>query len=154
MKVQDQTQCPIMCRKRINQVEYSTKWVNEDPPGFKIIINDKGKFTNSYEIFIIIIYHYKNAKIGCGHLKIFIIQTTEPEKLKFTWELPGPWGSDRATIGETFLIFICIGKLFENLLLKNHPARKAQLYIWILLEFSADWSLLKSWLLGGRVGPQ
>ena len=78
--------------------------------------------------------NYKNAKIGCGHLKIFFIQTTEPEKLKFTWELPGPWGSDRATIGETFLIFICIGKLFENLLLKNHPARKAQILNLVQIE--------------------
>jgi hypothetical protein len=28
--------------------------------------------------------NYKNAKRGCGHLKIFFSRSTRPEKLEFT----------------------------------------------------------------------
>jgi hypothetical protein len=44
--------------------------------------------------------NHKNAKIGCGHLKIFLSRTTWPEKLKYAlklsdilWNHFKSWGS-------------------------------------------------------------
>jgi hypothetical protein len=73
-------------------------------------------------------------------LKIFFSRTTEPGKFKFIWKLAdivqiqvcsnhGPWGSGGATIGETIFACVYIGKMFKNLLLKNHRARKVQMYM-------------------------
>jgi hypothetical protein len=63
--------------------------------------------------------------------KIFKNENNEPKMFKLTWKLPdivqiqvcsnhGPQGSIGATIGETIFTCVYIGKIFKNLLLKNH----------------------------------
>jgi hypothetical protein len=64
------------------------------------------------------------TKIVRGHLKIVFSRTTWPDNLKFTWKLPdvvqiqicssnhGLRGSGWATIGETVLLCVHIGKIF------------------------------------------
>jgi hypothetical protein len=52
--------------------------------------------------------NHTNAKIGLGHLKIFL-RTTEPEELIFTCKVQvcsnhGPWGSLGTTIEENIYI--------------------------------------------------
>jgi hypothetical protein len=75
--------------------------------------------------------NYKNAKKGWVHLKIFFSRTTGPGKFKFTRKLPDivqiqdcsnycPQGSGGATVGENIFTCVYIGKMFKNLLLKNH----------------------------------
>ena len=70
-------------------------------------------------------------------LKIFS-RTTGPEKLKSIWKLPDvkeiqvcsthdSRGYDGATIGDQSFTYDYIGKIFENLLLKNHWTRKAEI---------------------------
>ena len=70
-------------------------------------------------------------------LKIFFSRTTGPGKLRFMWKLPDiveiqvcsnhdPWWYDGATIGDQSLTYDYNGKIFKNLLLKNHWARKAE----------------------------
>jgi hypothetical protein len=41
----------------------------------------------------------------------------------------GPQGSGGATIEEIIFACVYIGKMFKNLLLKNHRARKVQMYM-------------------------
>ena len=95
-------------------------------------------------------------------LKIFFSRTTGQGKLRFTWKLPDieeiqvcsnhdPWGYDGATIRDQSFTYDYIGKIFKNLLLKNHWARKAEIYMeasW----YSGDSSLFKSWPLGVQWG--
>jgi hypothetical protein len=72
--------------------------------------------------------------------KNILKSTTKPGKFKFTWQFAdivqiqvcsnhGPRGSGGATIGETIFTCVYIGKIFKNLLLKNHRARKVQIYM-------------------------
>ena len=60
-----------------------------------------------------------------------LLRTTEPEKFKFTWKLSDMAqiqvcsnydlrGLGGATLGETIFTCVYIGKMFKNLLLKNH----------------------------------
>ena len=95
--------------------------------------------------------------------KIFFSRTTGPGKLRFIWKLPDieeihvcsnhdPRGYDGATIGDQNFTYDYIGKLFKNLLLKNHWARKAEIYMeasW----YSGDSCLFNSWSPGVRWGP-
>ena len=99
--------------------------------------------------------------------KIFFSRTTGPGKLKFIWKLPDmeeiqicskyyPRGYDEATIGDQSLTYENTGNIFKNILLKNHWARKAKIYMkdfW----YSGDSSLFKSWprgYYGAPIGDQ
>ena len=96
-------------------------------------------------------------------LKLFS-RTTGPGKLRFIWKLPDiekiqvcsshdPRGYDGATIGDQSLTYDYIGKIFKCHLLKNHWARKAEIYMeasW----YSGNSNLFKSWPPGGTMGPQ
>ena len=73
-------------------------------------------------------------------LKIFFSRTTGPGKLKFIWKLPDlveiqvcshhdPRGYYGAPMGDQTFTYDYIGKIFKNLLLKNHWARKAEIYM-------------------------
>ena len=87
-------------------------------------------------------------------LKIFFSRTTGPIKLKLMWKHPGvvqilncsnhdPRGKGGATMGNQSFIQKYIGKIFENLLLKNHWARKAETYV-VASWGSVDSKLFKS----------
>ena len=94
--------------------------------------------------------------------KNLLSRTTGPGKLRFIWKLPDieeiqvcsnhdPRGYDGATIGDQSFTYDYIGKIFKNLLLKNHWARKAEIYMeasW----YRGDSSLFKSWPPGVRWG--
>ena len=67
-----------------------------------------------------------------------------------------PRGYNGATIGDQSFTYDYIGKIFKNLLLKNHWTRKAEMYMeasW----YRGDSSLFKSWPLeydGATIGDQ
>jgi uncharacterized membrane protein YesL len=65
----------------------------------------------------------------------------------------GPRGLEGATIGETIFACVYIGKLFQYFPLKNHSARKTEIYIAASL-YSAVLSLLKFMASSGMVRPQ